>query len=547
MVVSNAEDQHISAHVVFMSANVPRDRSDFDILANRKLRFGTPLIVLWLGVEQVEGTATKVFEICHKKHDLRTHHPRYINAQSLTYFEPGASQTICDDLIFGAIGEAYCVAEMIHLRAAVRVFRQNPPSTPLSRNGAKNSLDAFAVVIGRNEQIPLLHAEGEVLRKPRMLRQIAYRLVRLSESEIAEIRYPLSEWLRDVAEPLIAACPRLFGDIWDRIIVALAANPPPEKFRRSDASWVEEGLNQPPGRLVDALFKDPARHELKSGDGLGDLWRARLDQLLALPGSLRQQALAIIAARLNWLFEIDPDWTLENLIPAATAEGADAHAFWGGYFWPARVPQGPLYSHLKPAFVALARGGLESREQKNKLAGMLLAGWKGAPRANDEAYRISDIELREILIHADDELRSQTLGYLIRWPGDPDSGWGECVIPFLRDVWPRQLAVRTPRTSARLVDLAVSNPDRFAAVAELVLPWLTTVESGGFLRFAINDADQVLINEHPATVVDILWAVLPADPNQWPYETDKILLALEATEARNDERLAELRRRHRLR
>lgn len=393
----------------------------------------------------------------------------------------------------------------------------------------------------------LLHAEAEALRAPRMLRQIANRLLRLSESEIAEIRFPISEWLRDVAEPLMVTSPRLFGDIWDRIVGALAANPPAEKFRRSNASWVEEGLNQPPGRLVDALFKDPARHEFKSGEGLGDIWRARLDQLLSLPGSLRHQALAIIAARLNWLFEIDPDWTLENLIPAATAEGADALAFWGGYFWPARVPQGPLYSHLKPAFVALARGGLESREQKNKLAGMLLAGWKGAPRANDEAYRISDVELREILIHADDELRSQTLGYLIRWPGDPDSGWGDCVIPFLRDVWPRQLAVRTPRTSARLVDLAVSNPERFTGVAELILPWLTTVESGSFLRLAINDADQELINKHPATIMDIIWAVLPADPNQWPYETEKILVALEETEVRNDERLAELRRRYRLR
>lgn len=393
----------------------------------------------------------------------------------------------------------------------------------------------------------LLYSENEKLRSPRMLRQIAERLLRLHPDEFVELRYPLSEWLRDVAAPLMETSPGLFGSIWDRVIEALTANPPAEKFRRADASWVDEGLNQPPGRLVDALFKDPDSLNFSSGGGLSETWRCRLDQLLGLPARLRSQALAIMTARLNWLFEIDPEWTERSLLPAATAGGADSHAFWDGYFWPARVPQGPLYLHLKPAFVALARGGLDRREQKNKLAGMLLAGWIGAPHAKGEDFRITDIELREVLIHSDDELRSQMLGYLIRWPGEAESDWGKAIIPFLRDVWPRQRHVRTPRTSAKLIDLAASNPEFFEEIMALVLPWLTTVKSEAFHRLALSDTDQSLVEQHSRIILDILWTVLPEDSWQWPYETEKLLSRLEATDAKRDRRLAELQRRYRLR
>src|SRR3546814_14128160 len=91
----------------------------------------------------------------------------------------------------------------------------------------------------------------------------------------------------------------------------------------------------------------------------------------------------MITPRLNWLFNIDPEWVEARLLDLADQTNADAEAFWGGYFWGARTPQLPLYQCLKPFFFALARNGVKRRDHANKLAGMLLAGWGGEEEATE--------------------------------------------------------------------------------------------------------------------------------------------------------------------
>src|SRR3546814_3328665 len=78
----------------------------------------------------------------------------------------------------------------------------------------------------------------------------------------------------------------------------------------------------------------------------------------------------------------------------------------------------------------------------------------GEEEAQEPERLIPDVELREILIHADEELRAQMLGYLERWAREPNSRWLDRVIPFLLKVWPRQSAIRTQRISRRLTELA---------------------------------------------------------------------------------------------
>jgi len=189
----------------------------------------------------------------------------------------------------------------------------------------------------------LLHetAKGEPNR--RLLTAIAARLARLGPEKVAELRHPVSEWMCDRATWLLTNLPDVFQAVWDLLAAALSAHPPKDRFRRADAGWVDDGLNQPAGRMVDALFKDPAKTDFNSDKGLPAEWKTRLDQLLALPGDARRHAIAMTAPHSNWLYFIDPDWTESRLLTVADGDDADAQAFWGGYFWAARTPQLPLY------------------------------------------------------------------------------------------------------------------------------------------------------------------------------------------------------------
>lgn len=394
------------------------------------------------------------------------------------------------------------------------------------------------------EWAALLHATSKGEQRSRLLRTIAFRLSKLSIDQAADLRHPISEWLRDRASSLFERLPDVVNVIWNLLAAALAKRPAPDRFRRTDAGWVDDALNQPAGRMIDALFKDPAKADFRPGGGLPAIWKTRLDQALGLPGDARRHAIAMISPHLNWLFNIDPEWSERQLLQLAGDRDADGEAFWGGYFWAARTPQLPLYLRLKPAFVALAHAGTRRRDQANKLAGMLLAGWAGDGEAPDATALIPDVELREILIYADDDLRTQMLWYLQRWSNEPDSNWGEQIIPFLRNVWPRQSAVKNPRTSGRLVDLALGMPHRFPEIVEAILPRLGPIAGASVRIGPFLDIEEGIAATHPRHLLDLLWAVLPEDPWTWPYETGRALDALaEQDTVRDDSRLAELRRR----
>src|SRR3546814_19117177 len=134
-----------------------------------------------------------------------------------------------------------------------------------------------------------------------------------------------------------------------------------------------------------------------------------------------------------------------------------------------RTPQLPLYQRLKPFCFALARNGVKRRDHDNKLAGMLLAGWGGEEEAQEPERLIPDVALREILIHADEELRAQMLGYLERCARDPNSRWLDRVIPFLFTVWPRQRAIRTHPIYRRIKELSLPLPELFSYLVEILL------------------------------------------------------------------------------
>ena len=175
---------------------------------------------------------------------------------------------------------------------------------------------------------------------------------------------------------------------------------------------------------------------------------------------------------------------------------------------------------------------------------MLLAGWAGSDDPAEEDTLIPDVELREVLVHGDDELRTQMLWYLQRWSNEPNSKWGDRILPFLEHVWPRQRSVRTPQTSGRLVDMALAMPDRFVEIVNAILPLLNAVAGSSVRMGHFIDLEEGIASQHPRELLDLLWKVLPEDAWLWPYETRRTLDSLKAQElVRDDTRLAELSRR----
>jgi len=388
----------------------------------------------------------------------------------------------------------------------------------------------------------LLSSTGERAESPRMLSAIGRRLTRLEPGQLREIAHPATEWMRERCGTLFSACPEVFDLVWEALRRSLGDGSGLHKFPSPDRRWVDESLNSAAGRMLDALFKYPGVAELKPDAGFPDAWSRKLDQMLALHADDKRYTVVMIASRLAWLYQTDPKWVDTQMLPLSTGDDANTDAFWAGFFWAARAPLPPLYLKLKQAFITLASQQDLRKEHANSLAGILLAGWANGNDPDDSEQLISNLELREVLIHAADDLRTWILWYLQQWAKKPDARLGERLIPFLEQVWPRQRTVRTAQMSGKLIDLALSAPDRFPEIVMAILPRLVPINGHSMVLSRVN-VNESIFAQHPGTLLDLLSVILSPDSGPWPYGTGEILSQLaEQPETRDDPRLAALQR-----
>jgi hypothetical protein len=385
-----------------------------------------------------------------------------------------------------------------------------------------------------------LHAENRPTDALRMVGAIAARLRSLPPASLCKIAYPVSEWMKGMASRFYGDAMNVLPSMWESAMAALRLAQA-EQTHRKNRSWADDALNAPVGKLVDLLMLDPAKNGLQAGSGFPSAWTSRLDDLLGLPGNMRRHALVMLGYQINWLFTIDPAWTERQLLPHVNDDGPDGDALWDGILWHARVPPKSLFSALKAAMLARAIKG-RRRSHSTILAGFLLAGW-----ASDAAFGeglVTDIELREVLIRSDTEFCQQLLWQLEQWCAEPGSYWRDRVLPFFRQVWPRQRALHTPAISSSLANFALASGDLMPAVVDLVLPRLVPIRDTSLRFGSIDDTGKHPATAYPAATLNLLWVILGEDPSSWPYRIDQILdLLAKAPETASDTRLSELRRR----
>jgi hypothetical protein len=388
-----------------------------------------------------------------------------------------------------------------------------------------------------------LYAEKRKIDRPRLVRAIAARLVSLPPEALNSIAYPVTEWLQALGDRVYGDLAPVLDCLWRPLVAALPLHEQNRKHR-IDSSWANDALNAPVGKLTNVLMKDPATKDRDAGQGLPNAWASKLEQLLALPGDMRRHTLVMLGFQTTWLFAIAPDWTRQHLLPVVEDEGDDGDALWDGILWAARAPSRELYERLKPGLLARATSPMRRRAEANVIGGFLLVGWGGDAGATPEQL-VSSVELREILVESDDDLRGQILWHLEHWSADLDGRWRVRLVPFLTDVWPNHRSVRTPEMSTRLVALALASGDLFPQVVDAILPRLVPVRGGmlrGFMLHSIADDHPAIV--YPSAMLDLLWAILAEDAALWPLKIDDILDVLSETlETRADPRLSELRRR----
>ncbi len=378
----------------------------------------------------------------------------------------------------------------------------------------------------------------------RSLRVTAHRLSKLKESELSQIIYPASEWLLQKSKALLLCDSSSFDVVWNALTGALSAQHGNELSSREKQSWVDAALNQPAGKMAQAIFNDPFNSNTKAGVGLPESWRKRMERLLSLPADHRRQSISIFSSKSRWLFNIDPEWMKTNIVKLAEGQDQDGKAFWEGFLWQSKPPQLSLFWEIKKSLLAQTKLGPRRQGHSAVLAGMVLHGWRQS--LVGDMPIVGNDEFREVLINSDEEFRIQVLWHLRRWSEEHED-WKELIIPFLTKAWPRQRSIRTGIISGQLVELALCHPGLFAKVTPIILPILgRAVASFGLFSLDHAGANEV-IKESPKLLLELLWILFGEGSTQWPIDTDEVLNSLKVSEeTKNDPKLSELVRRRRL-
>ncbi len=305
--------------------------------------------------------------------------------------------------------------------------------------------------------------------------------------------------------------------LFDRTLVAVADDP--DNVQATDEhDAVSHAINNALGRLSQAFFALLFARSLKVSSRIPDDLRQRADALV-LPGMPSHRPARVIAAsRLSYLFAVDPDWTQASLIPSFdwAQDEAEAAAVWQGYAWQPRVDE-KLWPALKPFFLAtfepdrLARIG----EMAKTLVQLLML--VGIDLDRDQ---LPAVAVRNALRSMTDHLRTSALSWIETFlaqpdepedelPGKPpsrsaDSLWDRRVAPWLQQVWPVEVELRSTSTSEQFARIAIATNARFSDAVDRLTPFMVRTNAFYELHLLAGSAHPDL---HPRATLRLIDAL----------------------------------------
>lgn len=385
----------------------------------------------------------------------------------------------------------------------------------------------------------VLQSDGLRASNIRVLHVLSLRLARLAPEQLAQIARPVTQWMFRHAKVLATRQSQAFDSLWAAMMDALALDAP----LPSDASgqWIQNASNRPSGKLVDVAWIAENLDVVPTDQCLPDLWKTRVQQLLALPAGRRPYTIAAIARLLPSLHQANPAWVAEHLLCFAGKPGPDGDAFWSGFAASNRLPSRVLFSALRPSLLSLPTSETLERRLTQMLAATLLNQWQEDLSEPSDPL-LTSRQLRDVLIRSRNSFRVQMLHQLRRWIPQHEEARRNVVV-FLKFVWPRQLTARSPTASMELIELAYTVPSMYPDIMEVVLPALVPVADP--MRIAMpTEASTSLAQTHPATMLAMLSAALAGHRITPTPELHRLLLTIKASpEVARDARLAELMRR----
>lgn len=280
-----------------------------------------------------------------------------------------------------------------------------------------------------------------------------------------------------------------------------------------DDDSVSRAINHPVGQTVDALLKCWFRTPLEDGQGLPEPQKAIFTEICDVQVDKFRHGRVQLATHVITLFRVDKEWTIANLVPLFdwSRSRLEARAVWEGFLRSPRLYR-PLMELLKAPFLETVQHLDALGRNDGQCIGLLTyialdGGDVFTSRELVEAFGALSLDgLQSVSSHL---LRFHEGAGVQR-----QEYWNHRIKPFLKSIWPKSLAKRSPEISENLARLCIALGNEFPAAFEFLRSKLLPLKHPDYVVSKLHEAGHC--RDYPEAALAFLVMVIGDDMSNWP-------------------------------
>ncbi|KJF94106.1 SIR2 family protein [Photobacterium angustum] len=420
------------------------------------------------------------------------------------------------------------------------------PFAGLVKQEPRKALAAL-LYLAKKGEYPVTHwrkilQDWPEVNNPKTNHALLNRLGLLPKDTLAEISHSFSSWFDKFFVMMLKVDEEALWLAFDKFIDAIwQSEEDVAKSSRVDTTvggrslnlsrrTYGHAINSPVGKITECLFNQLRTMDLEKGDGVPNFIKSRFGKLTSLGGEGQDCAVVIFAKFAEWMLWLDTDWTVENVIPWFDLKHENSEPAWNGFISNSKVPYLPLLTHiqehLKHLFPVLYKWSWGEGERK--VAAQIIVEL-GMPHKDAPTSLVSQ-DFKNSIRNMKNAQRSDAIHYL-GVAGRRDGGkWKERVIPFIKNVWPREKKLRTKAEIQAWISLLTHSKEALPELLECAKWCLAPVQLQPYwtqpLTYSHRDQTPIA-SAYPDEILELCYLVTPNGTTGLPANLEEVLDLIE--------------------
>ena len=375
--------------------------------------------------------------------------------------------------------------------------------------------------------------------RPRVYYVFLNRLTRMPNDLIIRLRHSIGWWLYENLEIVLEFDTDLGWRVYDHFVEAILTDGliedefGEEKIsneinRRSKRTDYYDVINKPLGMCIQALLVVVHKEKRQPNSTILFDVKWRMDRLLIKSNVVRDYTISILMSELEVLMRVFSTWSIECLVPMLKFEHAASDSAWSGLLNSTEQPSAHvtrLVSHL----LLKLYPWIQRFDWQDKVSERA-ASWVASMYISiiDEFDKPSDDDMRDALRAMSDLARNQVIFWLYRIRKEHGDDWCGLIIPFITNVWPREIVYRTNASVSRWLHLLDNSGDDFPAVYKATKRLLVPIDIDSVALYRIVqevEGMKPIATRYPEDTLDLM-NTLTSEKLSLPSEDLSRVLAL---------------------